>query len=228
MAKVKVGDLGKPNDFFTGFLTLDINAAGTEAVYTDDVTGETIVLEGRGLERSSDNDDFFSGGTITSVTVNNEKGAEVLDLTGGHYAAVKLLPAFLDGNFKGVLAFLMAGKDTVEAGKYSATLYGFGGNDRITGGKADDDIIGGAGSDVMTGGGGSDHFEFTPRKDGGGKDVITDFSIKGHNADELEIHGDFSVKAAGSDTLLKFDDGGSLLLEHVKKTAFEHYWDHAS
>ncbi len=66
--------------------------------------------------------------------------------------------------------------DTFDAsGNSTATaLYGFGGNDTLTGGSANDMIVGGLGNDTLTGGGGVDTFIID-----GGTDTITDLGIGG-------------------------------------------------
>jgi len=52
-------------------------------------------------------------------------------------------------------------------------MYGFGGNDTLTGGSAADYLSGGDGDDTLTGGAGADTFAFAP---GFGHDTITDFT----------------------------------------------------
>ena len=54
-------------------------------------------------------------------------------------------------------------------------LYGWGGNDTLTGGDGMDWIDGGAGADILTGGAGTDRFRLSKASDGVG-DVITDFT----------------------------------------------------
>lgn len=98
------------------------------------------------------------------------------------------------------------------------------GNDTVVGSAGDDVLVGGLGNDTLTGGPGADTFVFA---DGDGQDVITDFNT----ADDLvlldEISGFTSfadVQGAlwqdGSDTLLDFGDGQTILFEDTLLTGF--------
>lgn len=63
-------------------------------------------------------------------------------------------------------------------------LLGEAGKDRLSGGKGKDLIDGGAGNDWLSGGKDSDTFVFGPDF---GKDVITDFSVKGSSRDVIQF-----------------------------------------
>ena len=90
------------------------------------------------------------------------------------------------------------------------------GGDAIVGSAFDDVLIGGAGNDVFTGGDGNDAFAFTP---GSGDDAITDFTI---GSDFMVLADGMSVAnfvEQGSDTLVNFDTGDSVLLVGVTGVA---------
>ena len=83
----------------------------------------------------------------------------------------------------------LGGNDELNGGGANDTLMGGTGRDTILAGDGDDRIVGGAGDDVMTGGGGDDTFVFSPR-DGGGVDIIKDFTRDGvGNDDQLDPVG---------------------------------------
>jgi Ca2+-binding RTX toxin-like protein len=92
------------------------------------------------------------------------------------------------------------------------------GNDALNGGKGDDILLGGGGDDVLTGGKGNDTFIFGP---GDGDDRITDFE---KNKDTIffdgiagvDDFGDLTFTKIGSDVLITWGTGDSILLEGVK------------
>ena len=88
------------------------------------------------------------------------------------------------------------GNDVMHGGKGHDVLDGDGGNDRlfgdegndvVRGGKGKDLIEGGAGKDWLSGGKDSDTFVFGPEF---GRDVITDFHVKGSAHDVIEFSTD--------------------------------------
>ena len=107
----------------------------------------------------------------------------------------------------------------------SQLLYGFAGNDTITGGSGADTIVGGTGADTMTGGAGADTFIINAAESnvtvGGtantgtisGYDVVTDFDI---TADFLKLAGSPYVPANatvnGSNSTLT--SGGNTISSH--------------
>ncbi|MBA1245220.1 M10 family metallopeptidase C-terminal domain-containing protein [Pseudomonas japonica] len=104
-----------------------------------------------------------------------------------------------------------AGNDVLAATEVSDTaLYGFGGNDRLTGGLYDDVLYGGAGVDRLTGGAGSDTFRFTRASDSvrGANDLITDF-VAGEDKLDLASLG-YSGLGDGHNGTLQLSYNGSL------------------
>jgi hypothetical protein len=203
---------------FQGSLDLHVAASGNKATWTDDVSGGQIAVEGKNLAAWVDDADYLGGGKITGAVMTDGDGKTIVSIADISLKATALMTAFQNGGTEGVIYFVTQGDDTV------------------TGSKHGDYLVGGDGSDVMTGKAGSDMFEFSSE---GGEavrardaeviehDVITDFDVKGGDADLLGLYQMFVVKSVhhGDDTRLDFDDGSTLVLEGVKKSAFEHYLD---
>lgn len=203
---------------FEGSLDLHVAASGKKAVWTDDASGGQIAVEGKNLAAWVDDADYLGAGKITSAVMTDGDGKQVVSISDISVKATGLMTAFQYGGTEGVVYFITQG------------------NDEILGSKHGDYLVGGDGDDVMTGKAGSDMFEFSSE---GGEaarsrdieiiehDVITDFDVKGQDADMLGLYQMYQVKGIhhGDDTRLDFDDGSTLVLEGVKKSAFEHYID---
>ena len=213
MAKMKYGqnlEFGLDN-FQVG--THLVKSSGKQALWVDSVTDATMKLKGKGFEVSDSNGDYLSAGIVRKLVVKDGDGDLVVSVSDLNVKATRVFDAFEKGGFEGVVNFISKG------------------DDRQIGSKHDDLIFGGGGDDVMTGKGGSDLFIFNAQNNqanaGPEHDVITDFDIKGADADRIFFDEGYKLKAVhgGDDTLVKFDSGSTLLLEDVKKTAFEDYLD---
>lgn len=116
-----------------------------------------------------------------------------------------------------------SGKDRLDGGAGADLMRGEAGNDLLDGGEGDDlidggsgndVIIGGAGNDFLSGGSGNDTFVFGP---GSGQDVISDFR-RGDVLDwsaMTEAGFTATTKVVGTDVLISFSDGSSVLLQHA-------------
>lgn len=118
-----------------------------------------------------------------------------------------------------------SGNDTIKGQAGNDALQGRAGNDIIQGGGGNDTIIGGQGNDQLSGGGGKDVFIFG--NENTGADTITDFKkgdvlqIVDRNGGGVTTEGanaDVTVSQQGSDTLLTFQDGSTILLKNVNST----------
>jgi Ca2+-binding RTX toxin-like protein len=95
------------------------------------------------------------------------------------------------------------------------------GNDVLDGGKGDDTLNGGGGDDILTGGQNHDTFVFGGAS---GDDTITDF----HNQDTIRFEGiagvddfgDLTLTRIGSDTLITWGTGDSVLVEDIRPSQF--------
>ena len=87
---------------------------------------------------------------------------------------------------------------TAPAGNTSAILYGFGGNDILTGGTAGDTLVGGAGADTMDGGAGNDTFAYASLAEFITGGVVVDSVIGGEGTDTVRIDAAISLSAADS------------------------------
>ncbi len=105
------------------------------------------------------------------------------------------------------------GGDDIKGGNGNDRVIGNSGLDILNGGRGNDWIDGGSGSDDMHGGKGADTFVFNHK----GNDTIRDFDLA---EDALLITGDDAYSASNTKAglRLKFDDGGSLLLEGLDRS----------
>ena len=214
MAKFKYSQNIEDSIDFDGDLGLQIKQQHHKAIWTDDQTGAQIILGGKGFQASEEDTDRFSGGTIHKIVITDGDQKVVVTITHLNIKATDLQAVWDDNGIVSVASYLARGNDTV------------------VGSGEGDYLLGSAGNDRMTGKGGSDYFEFqyASLKMAEGKsqpehDVITDFDLKGEDADHLGIHQEFTYKGVhqGHDTMLIFEDDSTLLLEGVKKTAFQQY-----
>ncbi len=155
------------------------------------------------------NDTDSNGDALVITSVGNAVNGTV-DLNGDGDVLFTPTSDF-SGSFDNTISDT-AGNESTAA---TATV-NMNGGDAIVGSAFDDVLIGGAGNDVFTGGDGNDAFAFTP---GSGDDAITDFTI---GSDFMVLADGMSVAnfvEQGSDTLVNFDTGDSVLLVGVTGVA---------
>lgn len=158
----------------------------------------------------------------------------LFDLTLGPRETVRLVQTDLSGR-AGVVIHAHdqnAVADDLVGSVDGDTLYAYGGDDALDGLAGDDILHGGAGEDDLRGRTGdevrigcdaADGFIFA---DGSGADVIGDFDVElnGETIDLLDVtgvsaFGDLTLVQSGSDTLISWGGGDSILLEGVNVTA---------
>ena len=155
------------------------------------------------------NDTDSNGDALVIASVGNAVNGTV-DLNGD--GDVIFTPT---SDFSGSFEYTTSDTAGNESTAATATV-NMNGGDAIVGSAFDDVLIGGAGNDVFTGGDGNDAFAFTP---GSGDDAITDFTI---GSDFMVLADGMSVAnfvEQGSDTLVNFDTGDSVLLVGVTGVA---------
>jgi hypothetical protein len=196
--------------------TLDVAApSSAKAVYTDQLSGYTIVLKGSGL--ATDGDEIISG-TVEKVTFFNDEGEALIKITQGHYKAAQLSDALQDDGFSGFMQKLFSGNDTIYGSTLDDDLWGGAGDNILFGGKGRDYISGGLGDDQLTGDNGHDIFLFGKDR---GADVITDFDAKALGGqDHISVIGDdaYEIYASNGNTVIDFGDGDTLTLLGVKRS----------
>ncbi|MEO9827690.1 MAG: M10 family metallopeptidase [Paracoccaceae bacterium] len=108
--------------------------------------------------------------------------------------------------------------DVITGGAQNDIFYGFNGSDTLSGGHGDDFLSGDGGNDFLFGGFGADTFFFGPGDMG--TDHIADFE---NNTDQLDFrYAGFASEAAvlnaafaaGSDTIIDYGNGNSVVLEN--------------
>ncbi|MFN6131750.1 MAG: beta strand repeat-containing protein, partial [Synechococcaceae cyanobacterium] len=148
-------------------------ATGTPSVTitaTNGVAGRTLSLQVGALEFGSLSDGASSTVSLTQQGSVTSGTLKVLDSLG----ATKSTDAHL--------ALGTGGADTLNAAAITkrAAIYGFDGNDAITGGSSADTLDGGAGDDTLSGGAGDDSLDGGTGNDtftvDAGSDTVTDLS----------------------------------------------------
>lgn len=210
----KISDLnqGRTDDILIGTgtnTTVIGSTGGNKITITDDSSntirgrdGDDVITNlgsGGGVFRGGAGSDTITGGS-GSETIRGGDGRDVL-MGGG-------------------------GSDTLYGGQGDDAIAGGEGNDFMYGGAGADVLTGGAGNDAMTGGAGRDTFVFGSEQTG--VDVITDF----HKGDTLNLLGKqdagigHTVTQVGSNTVLTFTDGSTVVLEKVDSTKLHEDPDH--
>ena len=141
----------------------------------DDLFGDVIL--GGGDNFGSDTLELTTAGFLGVGALDNMSGVERIVLAAGG-CALTLNDANMVGiSSKSIQVQGGSGDDMVYAtglaGRYSAVLFGGGGQDVLRGGNGADTIGGQVGADILTGGAGRDYFFQSSRLEAG--DTITDF-----------------------------------------------------
>lgn len=222
MAKIIYTEI-QPLGVFNRELTLEVDRDRERAVYTDGTSGDKLILYGRNLKESDEG--HFKAGTVDKLVFKNGEGEVMIKVTEGDFKARHFNAGFDDNGVFGIYQKLLGGNDRIEGGPFNEPLDGGEGNDRIIGGRGEDTIFGGAGDDVLTGGRDTDGFEFSS-DDGVQHDRITDFDISGEDQDLLQFGMEIDrIRKTndGKDTMIIFDNGSTLELDHVTKAHFVDY-----
>lgn len=203
------------DNYSASHLYLQLPTSATKATFRDeDVSGYTVVVEGRKL-------DFTQGeatsGTIDTITFWSSGGDMLARITDLELKASEIRVNWPGmGSVEGLLELALAKADVITGSWTGDHLVGADGNDTIRGFGGNDWIVGGRGKDILFGGKGEDTFEFTGASF---RDVIKDFNV-GNNARHDTIYirdAEFSLVRDGKkNTVIEFEDGSSVLLEGVK------------
>ena len=245
MATMKFFALLGPNNsmvshiYFDAYVQLADNYTSKRAVFEDSATGNKLVVTGTGFEYNVSGDSIIAG-SITAIALKDELGHNYLTFSDLKANAAGFNEAYGHGHPDFLVHYLLRGNDvitgssiadtidghtgrnTIRAGGGEDTLLGNTAQDRLFGDGGNDSLIGAGGNDLLTGGRGSDIFWFG---DLNGKDVITDFDARGGG--ELQDYlflsdaAEFTVKRAGDDVLIKFDDFNSIRLLDVRFRDFD-------
>jgi Ca2+-binding RTX toxin-like protein len=209
--------------------------AGYDWAILNEQVGVSLNLAARGFEGAygrDGNDTFNASGVATSVTLYGNGGADTLiGGSGGDYIyfdSADLASGSISGgagydyaifNELGVGATLNLtatgfegavgrnGNDVFTAAGTvsSVSLYGYEGNDQLTGGSGSDYLYGDIGNDTLTGGAGTDYFiTYT----GWGADTLTDFQ-QGTDRVVMSVAGltafsQLTITQSGADALVTF------------------------
>lgn len=161
----------------------------TDDIIIDTGDGDDTLTEGNGnntLSGGAGNDLFFVG--FGDSTIDGGSGTDTLSAASADDPLNVLFTGTgtgthtdLDANpDQGIFSSIEAiegssGADTIDASGdlVGVDLWGFEGDDTITGGQGSDTITGDLGNDLLTGGAGDDFFNYVP---GDGLDTISDFN----------------------------------------------------
>lgn len=228
-----------------------IGGAGYDWAILNEQVGVSLILAARGFEGAygrDGNDTFDASGVATSVTLYGNGGADTLiGGSGGDYIyfdSADLASGSISGgagydyaifNELGVGATLNLtatgfegavgrnGNDvfTAAGAVSSVSLYGYEGNDQLTGGAGSDYLYGDIGNDTLTGGAGTDYFiTYT----GWGADTLTDFE-QGIDRVVMSVSGltafsQLTITQSGADALVTFG-ANSLRFSNTSATSID-------
>jgi Ca2+-binding RTX toxin-like protein len=213
------------------FATIDISQF-TDGSITSASSTEIDVQDGDYSARIlGEGFDFSGNGTVHEV-IGFFEGDEVFDISGLNLTFAELSADRDDP--EALIDDLFGGKDSIRGSNdkhIGDGLYGFGGNDKINGGKGGDTIVGGAGTDQLTGGLGDDTFTYLSASDSSKKvekaDVILDLDDAHDHIDisALDFHGKITAKySAGSDlTTFSIDVDGDKHIDLVITASGDHH-----
>ena len=225
MAKITFSETYFGGFIYQGNLDLTINKSHTRAVYTDDQSGDKVIITGDHLKAQAGNHDLFASGTVDTVKFQRSDGEVMVSASKGHFDAEKLTEALDQDGVFSIYDSMFGGKDQIYGSDDNNPIDGQNGDDLIFGGKGNDTIHGGRGDDEMSGGSGSDTFVFYVADKG--HDVIRDFDIDGPVFDYLQLSANVeSIKKAGGgeDTMIHMDNGATILLDGIERADFMDYW----
>jgi hypothetical protein len=207
-----LGFRGHLEDNYQGVIVTTGTQSPKLARYNDADNGNYFTIAGTGL--TYDVGGNLTGGTITAIDFNSADDVPFAVFDDAHYNAAKLWHTFQTSGLSRMLTQALSGKDAIEGTLLDDDLSGAKGNDTISAGNGDDLVHGGLGNDRLTGGKGNDVFYFNK---GEGRDVITDFDADGKRHDMIAADDtNLTIERHGDDTLVRFDDGSSITLMHVK------------
>lgn len=213
------------------FATVDISQF-TDGSVTSFSSTEVDVQDGEYSAQILGEGFTFGGDGTVHEVVGYFQGNEVFDVSGLNVTFAEL-QADRDDT-QALLDDLFGGKDTIRGSNDKAHgdgLYGFGGNDKISGGKGGDTLVGGAGTDQLTGGDGDDTFSYLSLTDSSKKvekaDVILDLDDAHDHIDisALDFHGKITAKysAASGLTTFSIDVDGDKHVDLVITATGDHH-----
>ena len=191
---------GDGQDYLNGGGGADymLGGSGNDTYVVDDINDVAIEFAHEGYDR-----------ILASVNFTLPTNIERLDLLTEGLTGI--------GNELNNMLYGSNGKDVLKGMAGNDILYGFAGNDVLDGG---------AGNDVLTGSVGADTFLFR-KSDGGGRDVIVDFSHTEGDAIRLlgfDINSWAEARAAmkqsGNDVIFSLDGSQTIVFKDMTVSAF--------
>lgn len=142
------------------------------------------------------------GSTVVNLGTINNGTATTLTLAAQSPAVSGELNVFDGGLFTSLGRFVSLGStgaDTLApTGTNPALLYGFGGDDNLTGGTANDTLVGGEGVDTTNGGDGDDTFAYATLAEFITGGNVVDSVTGGNGTDTLRIDAPITLSTADS------------------------------
>ena len=183
----------------------------------DNITGTTVPDYLRG---GDGNDNINGGGVFDDI--NGNMGNDTAHGWGGDDWVV--------GGKDNDVLFGDDGDDIVWGNLGNDTLDGGAGNDQVRGGQGDDTLTGGAGADYISGDRGSDTESGGPGADifhsfsGAGMDRVLDFNAGEGDRVMLDPGTSYTVRQAGSDTIVDMGNGDQMVLVGVQMSSLPNGW----
>jgi len=180
------------------------DSPGTHTVHALDGDDSVTGSGGNDVINGNRGDDSVDGGQGGDDTLMGGQGN---DHVCGHHGRLSM-----NGNL---------GDDTVEGGDGVDVLHGGQGSDLLVAGAGADQLMGDLGDDTLTGGAGADTFHISQ---GGGHDVITDFTRA--DGDRIVVHGggSWTFAQSGADTVVTLSGGETMTLLNIDSTELSDGW----
>jgi Ca2+-binding RTX toxin-like protein len=219
MAKLTLNALLEGNELgnFYTTETLDLQTdRANKAVYVDTDSGNKIIIEGAGFSYDGE---IIEKGRIEEITFVNGTGDEFAVTTHVNMGAERLSSLLLGDGVQSMMRVALRQDDVIYGSANADVLFGSAGDDVLKARAGADELDGGKGDDRLIGGGGSDLFIFVA----GGDDVVSDFDATGGGDAQdyigVESMDGIRIRDHGDDVVVHFDNGDSLTLLDVKRSA---------
>lgn len=180
-------------DFFS-FIDGRRTGSATEYKVSGGIFGS---WDATGHDLRYDDQGFPISGSFTNMTWNEKDVHQVITFEGANVAAERIASVARSATLSDDLQLmhkLLDGNDTITSGRETVTLYGYSGDDVITGsgklyGGPGNDTITGTGENHLDGGAGHDTFIFARHSE----NFIDDFKAGGKNHDVIELSDDKDI-----------------------------------
>lgn len=180
--------------------------SANRAVYTDNTTGDSLILQGKNLKYDHGT---LVGGKVDKIVIAGDEGQKYYAVDDFTFNARMFSGDDFLANMQRLAGKVFSLDLRIVCTRQDDDMQGQGGNDLLLGRAGDDALGGGEGRDMLTGGSGADIFIF---RTGWGPDTISDFDADGGDnlQDLLDVPFDDiqSIARSGKNTVIDFGQIG--------------------